>query len=104
MCKVEMEKEDVCHVVRLGKRKENGEPRPMLVTLSGEKVKRSIMRNLYKLKDGPENFRKIKMTMICLPQREKNQRNCLKSVKNFKMKTNRETGCTESEVPPGTGR
>ena len=61
VCKVEVQPADVCKVIRLGKKKDDENPRKMLVTLSNENLKRDIMRNLYKLKDAPEFYRPIRM-------------------------------------------
>ena len=61
VCKAEMQRENIIKITRLGKKKENGDPRPLLITLSDETVKRNIMRNLYRLKNGPDDTKNIKV-------------------------------------------
>ena len=48
-------------VIRVGKKKEQGS-RPLKITMASVQNKDNIMRNLGKLKDAPENLRKISVT------------------------------------------
>ena len=48
-------------VIRVGKKKEQGS-RPLKIIMASVQNKDNIMRNLGKLKDAPENLRKISVT------------------------------------------
>ena len=56
-----LQKGDTIQAKRLGKRGDNETPRPFLISVKSEEIKRKIFRNLHRLKDN-ETFKDISMS------------------------------------------
>jgi hypothetical protein len=68
---VGVEEGDVAKMFRLGKKTENGKPRPLLVGFKSEEKKSEIMKNLRKLRDAGDEYRNISVSHDLTPtQRE----------------------------------
>jgi len=69
--KVNLEESDVVKMFRLGKKMEEGKPRPLLVGLGSVEKKGEIMKSLSKLRDAPSDQRHIGVAHDLTPyQRE----------------------------------
>lgn len=62
VCECQIRESDITKAIRLGKKKEDGQPRPLLVSVENLDKKRAIMRNLHKLKDADAPHNEISMS------------------------------------------
>ena len=67
--------------IRLGKRNES-KSRPIKLKMSTFNEKKSVMRNLRKLKQAPENFRKIRVTVDYTEKEREEIRKMVNEAKN----------------------
>ena len=86
---VEVREEDIVKVFRLGKKKENGQQRPILIQLRERGTKNRIMETLYKLKSAEDKFRNISISHD-LTQLERTE--CKALVEEAKKKQSEEQG------------
>jgi hypothetical protein len=67
--------EDISKAIRLGKKKEDGAPRPLLVVFTEVDKKKSVFRNLNKLKGAKTPYNKISVTHDMTPnEREESKK------------------------------
>lgn len=72
---------EVAQLIRLGKKNEDGRPRPLLVKLKTESKKVEIMTNLRKLKTADETYRRISVAHDLTPRQRENIRKSLDEAK-----------------------
>ena len=60
-CEVQMEKDDINKIIRLGK-PEQGKSRPLHIVMEEVEKNQALFANLNKLTDAPDNIRKISVT------------------------------------------
>ena len=59
VCNVTWKNEDVVNAVRLGRKKMDGKPRPLLIKLVNEEKKKALFKNVKLLQTAPEGFKEI---------------------------------------------
>ena len=86
---IDLREEDIVKIFRLGKKKENGQSRPVLLQLRERGTKNRIMESLYKLKSAEDKFRNISISHD-LTQLERTE--CKSLVEEAKKRQSEETG------------
>ncbi len=88
-CKVNISKDEIMKVIRLGKKQEN-KPRPLLIQISTPEKKRMLFKNLRLLQEAPDKYRQVSVQHDLTEKQRKREKELREEAKKKEAETSGE--------------